>query len=271
MQNFIIKKMGLNYCYHAFHVAPADLQKTIESFRTLNIKGINVTLPHKQSVMSFVDEISEEARCLGAVNTILFKNDRLFGFNSDVNGFLDSLGDFRQSIKTKTAIIIGAGGSARAVTYALIRNGIGNIKIFNRTGKNADKLKNAMMRVTQYTSIESIPLSMPALSNEIRNASILINTTPIGMYPEVDVSPVDDEFEFPEGILVYNLIYNPLETRLLQKARNSGAYIMNGLDMLIYQGIESLKIWTGADIETENLVLEVREFLIKRIHAHAQN
>ncbi|MBL7092662.1 shikimate dehydrogenase [candidate division KSB1 bacterium] len=265
MQNFIIQKLGLNYCYNAFHVIPSDLEKAIESFQALNFKGINVTLPHKQGVIQFLDEVSEEARCLGAVNTIVFKNNRRFGFNTDVIGFLDSLGEFRHSLKTKTAIVIGAGGSARAVIYALIQDGIGEIKIFNRTTQKGEKLKSEMISITQFDKIYSIPPTMNDLTNEIQNASILINTTPIGMHPEVHASPVDDEFLFPKDILVYNLIYNPLETKFLQKARSAGAHIMNGLDMLIYQGIESLKIWTGVEIETEYLVPELREYLIKKI------
>jgi shikimate dehydrogenase len=265
MQNFVIQKLGLNYCYHAFHVTPSELKRALDSFQTLHIKGINVTLPHKQAVISHLDEVSEEAKCLGAVNTIVFENNKLFGFNTDVSGFLDSLGEFRQSLKGKAAVIIGAGGSARAVIYALIKDGIGDIKIFNRTIQKGEKLKFEMIGITQFDRISSIQPTMADLAHEIQNASILINTTPIGMYPEVHASPLDDEFEFPEGILVYNLIYNPLETKLLQKARNAGAYIMNGLDMLIYQGLESLKIWTGVEMVTENLVPELREFLIDRI------
>jgi len=202
MQNFVIQKLGLNYCYHAFHVTPTELQKSINSFQTLKIKGINVTLPHKQTVMSCLDEISEEAKCLGAVNTILFENDKLFGYNTDVIGFLDSLGDFRNSLKSKTAVVIGAGGSARAVIFALIKDGIGDIKIFNRTIQKGEKLKYEMIGITQFDKISSIQPTMPDLAHEIQTASILINTTPIGMYPEVHASPVDDEFEFPEGILV---------------------------------------------------------------------
>ncbi len=265
MQNFVIQKLDINYCYHAFHVTPTELEKAIDSFQTLNFKGINVTLPHKQAVIRHVDEVSEEARSLGAVNTIVFKNNKRFGFNTDVIGFLDSLGEFRQSLKTKTAIVIGAGGSARAVIYALIQDGIGEVKIFNRTLEKGEKLKYEIIGMTQFDKISSIQPTMTDLTHEIQNASILINTTPIGMHPEVHASPVDDEFLFPKDILVYNLIYNPLETKFLQKARSAGACIMNGLDMLIYQGIESLKIWTGIEFETEYLVPELREYLIKKI------
>ncbi len=271
MHNFVIQKLGLNYCYHAFHVTPEDLEDSIFSFNILKFKGINVTLPHKQTIMSYVDEISEEAKQLGAVNTVLFKDDKLFGYNTDVIGFLKSLGEFRQTIRGKTAIVIGAGGSARAVIYALIKDEIGEIKIFNRTQQNADKLMIEMNNITYFNKIYSVPFSTNYFSDEIQNASILINTTSVGMYPEVNASPINCEIEIPKEILVYNLIYNPLETKLLKQAKQAGAPIKNGLDMLIFQGLESLQIWTGENFNTQDILPELRNFLIKRIEKDGQN
>jgi shikimate dehydrogenase len=265
MHNFVIKKLGLNYCYHAFHVTPEYLEDSIFSFDLLKFKGINVTLPHKRTIMSYIDEISEEAKQLGAVNTVSFKDNKLFGYNTDVIGFLKSLGEFRETLKGKTAIVIGAGGSARAVIYALIKDGIGEIKIFNRTQHNADKLKTDMNSITYFNKIYSLPFSADYFADEIQNASILINTTPVGMYPDVNASPINCEIEIPAKILVYNLIYNPLETKLLINARQAGAPIKNGLDMLIFQGLESLQIWTGENFNTQGILPELRNFLIKRI------
>ena len=265
MHNFVIQKLGLNYSYLAFHVPPSDLKDSVFAFNTLKFRGINVTLPHKQTIMSFVDEISDEAKQLGAINTILFKNEKIYGYNTDVIGFLKSLGEFREKIRGKTAVVIGAGGSARAVVYALIKDGIGEIRIVNRTQHNADKLKSEMTNITFFRKIISIPFSENDFSDTIHDASILINTTPVGMYPEVNASPINCDFKIPKEILVYNLIYNPLETKLLRQAKKAGAIIKNGLDMLIFQGLESLQIWTEEIINTQEILPELQQFLIKLI------
>ncbi len=265
LQNFALKELGLNYCYHAFDVKPEYLGSAMESLKFLNFRGLNVTLPHKQKVIRFLDEISEEVKALGAVNTILFQENKILGFNTDMLGFARSLSAYREQIQGKIAVLLGAGGSAKAVAYALIKMEVSEIVILNRTLQNAEQMASQFKENTTFKNILAAQLDKSNVENYLKKTAILINTTPLGMDPDVNSCPLGDKLVLPSELIVYDLIYNPLKTKLLKIAEKSGCHSLNGLDMLIYQGLESLKIWTGETLDDKKSIRKLRQFLIERM------
>ena len=257
IHNQIILKHSLNFCYLPFQVTETDLAKTIQGIKALNIKGVNITFPYKEKVIEFLDEVEESAHRIGAVNTIVNNKGFLTGYNTDVIGFKKSLQeDGKFVIKEKKAVILGAGGAARATVYALLEEEIEEICIFNRTLEKAKKIKQNLSSFFPKSSINVFPLEKEDLKDKIDNAHLLVNTTSIGMVPQVDNTPLSDEKLFHPNLLVYDLIYHPAKTLFLRQAEGAGANVINGLPMLVYQGIESFYLWTGLKPEGKE-VLEI--------------
>ena len=261
IHNQIILKHFLNFCYLPFQVAETDLNKAIQGIKALNIRGANITFPYKEKVIKFLDEVEESARRIRAVNTIVNNKGILTGYNTDVIGFKKSLQeDGKFVIKEKKAVILGAGGAARAVVYALLEEEIEEICIFNRTLEKAKKIKQDLSSFFSKSHIRVFPLEKEDLKDKIEKSHLLVNSTSIGMAPRADNTPLPDEKLFHPDLLVYDLIYHPAKTLFLRQAEKSGARIINGLPMLVYQGIESFYLWTGLKPEGKE-VLEI----IKRI------
>jgi len=261
IHNQIILKHFLNFCYLPFQVAEIDLNKAIQGIKALNIRGANITFPYKEKVIKFLDEVEESARRIRAVNTIVNNKGILTGYNTDVIGFKKSLQeDGKLAIKEKKAVILGAGGAARAVVYALLEEEIEEICIFNRTLEKAKKIKQDLSSFFPKSHIRVFPLEKEDLKDKIEKSHLLVNSTSIGMALRVDNTPLPDEKLFHPNLLVYDLIYHPAKTLFLKQAEKSGAKIINGLPMLVYQGIESFYLWTGLKPEGKE-VLEI----IKRI------
>jgi shikimate dehydrogenase len=259
--NQIILKHSLNFCYLPFQVVETDLGEAIQGIRALNIRGVNITFPYKEKVIEFLDEVEESARRIGAVNTIVNNKGILTGYNTDVIGFKKSLQDNGKFvIKEKKGVILGAGGAARAVAYSLLEEGIEEISIFNRTLEKAKKIKQDLSFFFPKSRISAFPLEKEGLKDKITKAHLLVNSTSIGMAPWFDNTPLPDVKLFHPNLLVYDLIYHPAKTIFLKQAERVGAKIINGLPMLVYQGIESFYLWTGLKPEGKE-VLEI----IKRI------
>lgn len=259
--NQIILKYSLNFCYLPFQVTETSLGKAIQGIKALNIRGINITFPYKEKVIEFLDEVEESARRIGAVNTIVNNKGILIGYNTDVIGFKKSLQeDAKFIVKKKKAVILGAGGAARAVVYALLEEEIEEICIFNRTLEKAKKIKQNLSSFFPKSCISVFPLVGENLKEKIEKAHLLVNATSLGMPPRVDNTALPDEKLFHPNLLVYDLIYQPARTIFLRQAERTGAKIINGLPMLVYQGIESFYLWTGLKPEGKE-VLE----MIKRI------
>jgi len=257
IHNQIILKYSLNFCYLPFKVTENDLSQAIQGIRALSIKGVNVTFPYKEKVIEFLDEVEESARRIGAVNTIVNNKGILTGYNTDVIGFKKSLQeDGKFVIKEKKAVILGAGGAARAVVYALLEEEIEEICIFNRTLEKAKKIKQNLSFFSPKSRIIVFPLEGEDLKDKIEKAHLLVNATSLGMPPRADNTPLPDEKLFHPNLLVYDLIYHPVRTLFLRQAERAGAKIINGLPMLVYQGIESFYLWTGLKPEGEE-VLEI--------------
>ena len=262
IHNQIILKHSLNFCYLPFQVAETNLGKAIQGIKALNIRGVNITFPYKEKVIKFLDEVEESALRIGAVNTIVNNKGILIGYNTDVIGFKKSLQeDGKFAIKGEKAVIFGAGGAARAVVYALLEEGIEEISIFNRTLERAKKIKQNLSSFFPKSRISVFPLEEEDMKDKIEKAHLLVNTTSLGIAPQSDNTPLPDEKLFHPDLLVYDLIYHPAKTLFLRQAERAGAKIINGLPMLVYQGIESFYLWTGLKPEGKEVLKMIRQII----------
>jgi shikimate dehydrogenase len=248
MMNAAFRQLGLNAAYAAFHVAPGNLKDAIYGVRALGFRGINITVPHKVEVMKHLEEVDEDARMIGAVNTIVNEGGRLIGYNTDGIGYVRSLKEEAQAeIAGENILVIGAGGAARGICYALAKENPGMIWIANRTAERAVQLAASL-----EDRCEIVGMGFDGIDDIKDKVSIVINTTLAGMHPQIDQIPVDPAW-FHSGITVSDIVYNPLETKLLQEAKKRGARIHGGLGMFIYQGAYALEYWTGAPAPVETM------------------
>lgn len=232
----------LDCVFLAFKVKPEDVGKAIEGMRALGIQGLNVTMPHKAAVISFLDEIDSTARVLNAVNTIHSKNGRLFGFNTDGLGALEALRKNGVELKNKKVMLLGAGGAARAIAFTLVQE-CGNLVILNRSPKSAEELAS-LLKTTLERKVFADQLSPKVIKANLLDTDVLINATSIGMKPHDNQTPVSAEWLNP-NLTVMDIVYNPVKTRLAKDADAAGAKVVNGVEMLIYQGAASFELWTG--------------------------
>lgn len=235
MHNRGFSHLGCNAVYLAFRVK--DIRSAVAGIRALGIKGVSVTIPHKVSIMEYLDELDEMAKDIGAVNTVVNKDGKLSGYNSDCLGAIAALSE-KTDIRGKTAAIIGAGGAARAIGFG-IRSERGNVTILNRSADKGERLANDI-------GAEFCPLS------EIKKTKcqILINTTPLGMTPNIDTTPVPANC-LEKEMVVMDIVYNPLKTRLLKDAEAAGCTVIDGLAMFVYQGAFQFELWTGKTAPTD--------------------
>lgn len=237
MQEAAFRARGIKGFYLPFEVRPEEFRRLMRRRAELVLDGFNVTVPYKEEALKFLDAVNPSARAIGAVNTAARKGRRWIGFNTDASGFLTALerhARFRS--RGKQALILGAGGSARAVAYALAKTGAQTIAIMNRTESRARKI------ISQYRRL--FPrVKWTRVVPHLKNMDLVVNATSVGLEPS-DPSLVSPA-KFPKKTLFVDLIYNPAETRFLRLARKSGHRTMNGLSMLIYQGAEAFRLWTG--------------------------
>lgn len=253
MMNRAFALCKLNMAYGAFHVKAEQLPAAIAGVRALGMRGLNVTIPHKEAVMPLLDELDESARLIGAVNTIVNEQGVLKGYNTDGIGYARSLEEeigFR--ISGAEVLVIGAGGAARAVVYALLKRGAAKIYICNRTPERTAQL------VADFSELGNIqPVTEAQLPDLKDRIQLLINTTSVGMTPNHDRCPLADTSWLHEGLTVSDLVYNPRITRLLEIAAEHGAATHGGLGMLVYQGAYAFEYWTGHKAPTEAMWQEV--------------
>ena len=251
IHNAAIAALGLDYVYVPFHVQPDNLGAAIEGFKVSNVVGINVTIPHKQSVIPYLDEISREATLIGAVNTLIFKGGAIIGENTDAPGFLQAMDEDGLDVpQGGSAVVIGAGGSARAIVVALALAGVQTICITNRTVSRAVTLATDLSEKTG-ASIYGIGLDDPKLPNVVGTSQLIVNTASTSM----DISHpllIDPEWLEPQSI-VYDIVYTPPETRLLQAAAEKECHTIGGLGMLVHQGAIAFEKWTGVNPPVETM------------------
>ena len=256
MHNAAFDKLGMDYAYVAFDVNPNDLKSAINAGESLNIRGFNVTIPHKINVIQFLDEIDEVASLIGAVNTIDFKN--LKGYNTDGIGAAKAIEEVT-SIKNKNVVVAGAGGASRAISFYIAKYGAESITILNR---NIDRARSLVSDVLKSGLINDVTAdSISKINDYLVNGDILIDTTPIGMHPNYDDEPIARAENMHEDLVVFDAVYNPNETVLLKEAIKAGAKPVYGIKMLLYQGAESFKIWTGRDAPVDEMEKALRQTL----------
>ncbi|EKQ54939.1 MAG: shikimate 5-dehydrogenase [Methanobacterium sp. Maddingley MBC34] len=242
MHNAAFHQLKLDYVYVPFHVKRGNLAPAILGARNMGIKGLNLTIPHKIEVINYLDELDEAAELIGAVNTVKFTENNAIGYNTDGFGAVKAIEE-ATPVKGKKIIIIGAGGAARAISFQLLLSGVGEVLIANRTLEKACNLKNDL-KETFNTSLGCLGLE-DELKLELKDADVLINTTPVGMHPHQDDEPVVTSDMMHSDLVVNDIVYNPLETGILREAGKAGAQIVPGTKMLIYQGLEAFRIWIG--------------------------
>ena len=250
MHNAAFAALGLNWAYVPLTVAPERVGEAILGLRALGLRGVNVTVPHKQAVMLYLDALTEAATLIGAVNTIVVDADgRLTGDNTDAAGFAADLAAHGVSAAGRSVALVGAGGSARAVLHALLQGGAAQVTILNRDLVRATRLKEEFSALVHNTTLAALPF--PAGVREAAEADLVINCTSLGMSPQVEGLPWDAGMRFRPGQVVYDLVYNPAQTRFLQQAATQGAQAIGGLGMLVWQGALAFRLWTGEDAPVE--------------------
>jgi shikimate dehydrogenase len=245
MHNQAFAAIGYNAAFLAFRVT--DPASAINGIRALNFKGVSVTLPHKVAIMEYLDEIDETAARIGAVNTIVNRQGRLIGYNTDCPGALEALRT-QTTIQGKSVALIGAGGAARAIGFGLVSAG-GRVTVFNRSRSSGERLAGDLQA-------EFAPLN----DWQPNRYEILTNTTPVGMHPDTDKTPIPKE-HLSDHLVVMDIVYNPLETRFLKEAAAKGCRTINGVAMFVFQGAQQFKLWTGQKAPVEVMRKAVLEAL----------
>lgn len=261
MHNAAIASLGLDYVYLPLPVKPEDLEVAIAGFAAINLKGFSVTIPHKQAIIPFLSEVSPVAQAVGAVNTVWRTETGWAGTNTDVEGFLAPLRDNNRDWSQTTAAVLGNGGAARAVVAGCAQLGCAEVRVFGRSWEKLNDFLDSWL-----DSPLPVKLSVhrwEELSNLISKTDLLVNATPIGMYPHVDRSPLDAGVmeKLPPNAIAYDLIYTPNPTQFLKQAQMSGAIAIDGLEMLVQQGAAALEIWLQQPVPVDIMRQSLREHL----------
>jgi len=262
MHNAAFSFLGLDFIYVPYCVAPEELESAAKAVISLGMVGVNITIPHKEKVCRYLDQITPGAKIAGAINTIVNNKGKLYGYNTDGAGFLRSLKEEANLLPAgKTVLIIGAGGAARSIAVELAMSGARLITIVNRKPERALALARLL---TGQTSIKQAEIAKTGteVKESVKKADLIIQATPLGMYPNEDVC-IDFPFEYLQpGQVVCDLVYNPIVTKFMENARLAGGVkAINGIGMLLYQGVLAFEYWTGVQAPVEIMRKSLREFL----------
>ncbi len=260
LQNAALQQAGLDYAYIALPVPPEELETAVKGLRAMGFRGWNVTIPHKSAIIPLLDEVDDAARIIGAVNTVVNTNGRLKGYNTDAAGFLRGLEEISFSPEGRTVTVLGAGGAARAVLWALLQSKAEKIVLAVRNPGKAEPLAEEFRK---YGSIEVCHWENPSFRTHLKDTGLLVNTTPLGMTPHVDRMPAVDLSLLPKDAPVYDIIYTPAKTKLLQEAESTGHPVINGEYMLAGQGAEGFRLWTGQNPDEALMRKVLRESLMR--------
>ncbi|RXJ00029.1 shikimate dehydrogenase [Anaerobacillus alkaliphilus] len=258
MHNDAFTHLGMKGYYHAFDVPEVELKEAVDAFRLLNISGFNVTIPHKVAIMNLLDEIDEEAVMIGAVNTVVNMDGRYIGYNTDGRGYLTSLlKTIDRPLHECNVLVIGAGGAARGVATVLANEGVALLTIANRTITKAIEIKD---NYQSYRHANITVVSMSEAEDNLGLYDIVINTTSIGMSPNVNDVPISIQHAKP-SVVLSDLIYNPILTKWLIQGEAKGLKTHNGVGMFVEQGALAFQLWTGKYPDTERMTELVRKQL----------
>src|SRR6058998_2828190 len=258
IHNAAFEKLGLNFVYLAFRVE--DIAGAIRGIRALgNVRGFSVTIPHKVAVISYLDQVETTAKHIGSVNTIVAENGKLTGYNTDASGAMRAMREAGVSLKGQKVLMLGSGGAARAIAFALGTNaGVAALRIL---GVDEQERRGLVKDLRAKTSlqVEDGPVSQETLRRSVKDSQILLHCTPVGMHPKVNETCVPRSLLTPD-LTVMDIVYNPLETRLLREAKEAGCRTIRGLEMFLNQAIAQFELWTGqpAPADVMRTVLESR-------------
>ena len=254
IHNLSANLLGLEFLYLPFDIPQDNLKDALRGMVALGIKGFNVTIPYKETILPYLHTISEEAAIVGSVNTVVNDLGKLVGYNTDVNGIYETLVPYKDEISGLEVSVFGAGGAARALIYNLIRYfRPSKINIINRTEQRAESLKLYFLEKMKFENIECYELFPPDILPILNQSKLIVNTTSLGMHPDVDDSPISLPNAFIENQIVFDMVYNPVSTKFLRQAKAEGATIINGIKMLVYQGAKSFELWTGTQMPVDSV------------------
>ena len=255
MHNLAFETLGLDYRYLAFDVQPAQLSAVVEAFRAMKVRGMNLTMPLKNDIVPLCDRLSPAAEISGAVNTVVFEEDgSLSGHTTDGAGFLRALREDHIDWKGKKLTLFGTGGAGTAILVQAALDGAAEISVFSRfSSRFIDRTRRVVAQLNERTGcrVKLYDYEDSRIRQELGDSALLVNASNVGMAPNVEGCLVKEKSWLPEGLTVTDVIYNPRETRLLQLAREQGLKTMNGMYMLLYQGAESFRLWTGREMPAE--------------------
>lgn len=255
MHNMAFEELGINCEYKAFDVDKSGLERKVKELVEEGVLGFNLTMPNKQAICPMCDELSDAARISGSVNTVLNDKGRLIGYTTDGIGFMRACEDAGFNPKEGKMVILGAGGAAKSILVQAALDGLSDITVFNRRGKNWNMIEGIIEVLRKETScnINLFEYDNDTLRKELSEAGHLTNASSVGMAPNEEGCLIEDISLFHKDLAVYDIIYNPLETRLMKLAKQAGCRTANGKLMLLYQGAAAFKIWTGKDMPVEKI------------------
>lgn len=257
MHNTAFRLLGLDYVYLCFDVKENDLDEAVKGLRICGIRGFNLTMPNKNRMLELLDECTPAARLVGAVNTVVQEEGRLIGYNTDGVGFLRSLREAGSEAAGKNMVLLGAGGAASAIAAQAALDGAAEVKIFlradSRFRERTRQLADALNKETSCSVVLCDMADAGYLREVLESADVLINATPVGMEPETDRCLIPEQEWLPSSLTVADVIYHPQKTKLLALAEKAGCRICPGLGMLLHQGAEAFRIWTGKEMPLEQI------------------
>lgn len=254
IHNTAFKELGIDAVYLAFEVGPEGLADAFKTIKSFDMLGVNLSMPNKQKGYQLVDEVSEAARLLESINTVVNQDGKLIGHNTDGSGFMKSLADEGFEIANKKMTILGSGGAALAIIAQASLDGVAEIAVFKRAGRNYQETADKLATIAEKTScqINLFPLEdQLLLKRQVVDSDLLVNATNIGMSPEVDKSLIEEGTWLHPPLFVADIIYQPRETKLLTLAKEQGCQTVNGLGMLLHQGATAFELWTGKSMPIE--------------------
>lgn len=256
MHNEAFKELGLDYVYLCFDVPENNLKTAFEGLKKLNVAGFNCTMPDKTLICELVDELSPAASMIGAVNTVVNDNGKYIGHNTDGIGYMQSVKDAGYNIIGENMTLLGAGGAASSILVQAALDGVKSINVFSLKDRFWGKAEKMVDAVNKNTDCKVTLFELgddSVLADSIANSRILTNATSVGMAPNTDNCIIPDKSMLSKDLIVSDIIYNPMETKLIKMAKEQGCNTFNGLYMLLYQGAEAFKIWTGKDMPVEHI------------------
>ncbi len=262
MHTAAAQELHMPLMYGTLDVGSEFLPALIASLRVQKFRGANVTIPHKEAVLPLLDEITEEAASVGAVNTIVNENGTLTGYNTDVTGIARALDSVHDTLRQKTIVILGAGGAARAAAYASAKYcSPQSIIVFNRTHNRAENLVQHFQKLFPKIVWKSVG-EHETLARSVEKSILIVNATPVGMHPHVKASPLPFEAKFSNHQIIFDIVYTPLRTALLNQAEACGAATIEGIEMFIHQGARAFELWTGMPFP----LTSARETVLKKLN-----